>query len=374
MSRHDERERIRRRLTVLTERVGASRTIGAERPVPSGRGGAELCRSSPSSSRSADVSGRGKPPGRAVPGGRWDDEQLSEVAPSHPEKASTEDARPDEGEEDLADGFGEVRAPGWLNEPRRRSSWRDRLVPERFRRTRLDPGWRGVATLIAVGLAAVVVAAVVVLRERPVAQTVPLPSAVRISTSAGTGTVPAGLSGASMAASSGAAPSAVSVTSSPATELVISVVGLVHRGGLVRLPAGARVADALTAAGGAKDGADLSGLNLAQRLQDGDQVLVGSSGPNAGPQLGSTTIGAGGRAPTGSASNSAAATRPSNKVDLNSATEAELDALPGIGPVTARAIVTWRTTNGRFTDIAQLGEVDGIGPARLARLRDLVTV
>ncbi|MFI7665991.1 helix-hairpin-helix domain-containing protein [Nocardia sp. NPDC049526] len=290
---------------------------------------------------------------------------------SDPE-VSTEAARSDldDDDEGWADGVGEVREPGWLDEPQRRSAWRDRLVPERFRGTRLDPGWRGLATLVAVGLAAVVVAAVVVLRERPVAQTVPLPSAVRIST----GTVPAGLSGAGTAASSGAGPSVVPVTTSAATELVISVVGLVHRGGLVRLPAGARVADALTAAGGAKDGADLSGLNLAQRLQDGDQVLVGPRGPNAGPQLGSTTIGAGGRPPGGSSPNSAAVQRPSSKVDLNTATEAELDALPGIGPVTARAIVTWRTTNGRFTDVAQLGEVDGIGPARLARLRDLVTV
>lgn len=368
MSRHDERERIRRRLTVLTERVGASRTVGTGCRPPSDRVGAELCRSSPRSSRSGKGSGRSKP-GR-VRGGRWDDEQLSEEVESRLENASTEDVGFEEGERDSADGVGAVRAPGWLDEPQRRSVWRDRLVPERFRGTRLDPGWRGLVTLIAVGLAAVVVAAVVVLRERPVAQAVPPPSTVRIST----GTVPAELSGASMAASSGPAPSAVPVTTSPATELVISVVGLVHRGGLVRLPAGARVADALTAAGGAKDGADLSGLNLAQRLQDGDQVLVGPGGPNVGPRLGSTTVSAGGPASSGSASNSPAAQRPSGKVDLNSATEAELDGLPGVGPITARAIVAWRSTNGRFTDIAQLGEVDGIGPARLARLRDLVTI
>ncbi|WP_157124854.1 ComEA family DNA-binding protein [Nocardia pseudovaccinii] len=362
MSRHDERERIRRRLSVLTERVGASRTIGAGSPA---RTDGELCRSSPSSSRSGQRSRRrSKPP---VRGGRWDDEELSEAVESDPEVSSTEAAGADLEDDD--DGVGEVRAPSWLDEPKRRSAWRDHLVPERFRGTRLDPGWRGLVTLVAVGLAAVVVAAVVVLRERPVAQAVPLPSAVRIST----GTVPAELSSVSMAAS-GSGPSAVPVTTSPTTELVISVVGLVHRGGLVRLPAGARVADALAAAGGAKDGADLSGLNLAQRLQDGDQVLVGSSGPNPGSQLGSTTISAGGRPPGGSAPNSAAAQRPASKVDLNTATEAELDALPGIGPVTARAIVTWRTTNGRFADVAQLGEVDGIGPARLARLRDLVTV
>ncbi|MFF0529690.1 ComEA family DNA-binding protein [Nocardia amikacinitolerans] len=154
-------------------------------------------------------------------------------------------------------------------------------------------------------------------------------------------------------------------------ELVVSVVGLVQRGGLVRLPDGARVADALAAAGGARDGADLTGINLAQRVQDGDQILVGATAPAPGTpsQSGSTTITA-----TGGAATSRPSAGPTGKVDLNKATEAELDALPGIGPVTASAITAWRKANGRFTDLEQLGEVDGIGPARLARLRDLVTV
>ncbi|MEU0504145.1 ComEA family DNA-binding protein [Nocardia sp. NPDC005998] len=300
---------------------------------------------------------------RSAKAGRWDDEKL----PSYdPEDARTGDDGDVVDEDDWVDGVDEVRTPGWLDEPKGRSVWRDRLVPERFRGTRLDPGWRGLVTLAMVGLAAVVIASVVVLRERPVAEAVPPLSAARTSTA----TASAGLSSASMVAISPAA----SVTATPAAELVVSVVGLVHRGGLVRLPAGSRVADALTAAGGAKDGADLNGLNLAQRLQDGDQVLVGPEGPNAAPpRPGSATIGAGGRAPSGSASNSAAP-RVSTKVDLNTATEAELDALPGIGPVTAHAIIAWRNANGRFTDIAQLGDVDGIGPARLARLRDLVTI
>ncbi|MFX0579589.1 helix-hairpin-helix domain-containing protein [Nocardia nepalensis] len=365
MSRHDERERIRRRLSALTERVGASRTIGAvgavgsagaEHGKPEKRLGAERRCVKPS------VGSR-----RPTSSGRWDDEQLPAQSPGD---ARIADAG-DEGD-DFADGVGEMRTPGWLDEPEGRSAWRDRLVPERFRGTRMDPGWRGLVTLAMVGLAAVVAASVVVLRERPVAQAVPSLSAVR--TSAGTATVSAGPSGPSMVAAPGAISTVASVTATPAAELVVSVVGLVHRGGLVRLPTGSRVADALTAAGGAKDGADLNGLNLAQRLQDGDQVLVGPSGPNAGPPLGSATISAGGRAPTGSSSNSAATPRSSTKVDLNKATEAELDALPGIGPVTAHAIIAWRTTNGRFTDIAQLAEVDGIGPARLAHLRDLVTI
>jgi len=135
------------------------------------------------------------------------------------------------------------------------------------------------------------------------------------------------------------------------------------------------VADAITAAGGPRDGADLTGLNLAQRVQDGDQILVGAAAPTGdGPRLGSATISAGGAG--GAAGTAAGAPVPgtAGKIDLNTATEAQLDALPGVGPVTARAILAWRTANGRFTAVDQLAEVDGIGPARLARLRELVTV
>ncbi|MEU7141220.1 ComEA family DNA-binding protein [Nocardia sp. NPDC046473] len=289
-------------------------------------------------------------------------------------------------ESDVEDGdeeFGEVRSPGWLDEPAEGRGWRDRVVPERFRGIRLDPGRRGLCTLLAIGLVAMVVAAVVIFRERPVARPVPPLPAVRTTTT----TAVAQMSGAvppSAAASSGAAPAPTQPGGAAAsrgdalaesgTELVVSVVGLVHRTGLVRLPAGARVADALVAAGGAQDGADLAGLNLAQRLVDGDQVLVGPPGPNPGPpQLGSMTINAGGRT-SATPSGSAHPTTPSGRVDLNTATESELEALPGIGPVMAKAIIAWRTTHGRFTDVTQLGQVDGIGPARLSRLRELVKV
>ncbi|WP_432421151.1 ComEA family DNA-binding protein [Nocardia cyriacigeorgica] len=266
------------------------------------------------------------------------------------------------------DEVGEVRSPGWLDDPDGSGHrWRDRLVPPRFRRTRLDPGRRGVLTMAGVGLVAALVAVVVVLWERPVAQQVPPVAAVY------TGVPEPG-------ASSQAGPAAPPDTApdGATAELVVSVVGLVHRSGLVRVPPGSRVADAVAAAGGAREGADLAGINLAQRLADGDQVIVGAVSAEPGvPRLGSTTIGASGRTPgaTSSApSGAATSSDPATRVNLNSATESDLDALPGVGPVTARAIITWRTTNGRFTDIEQLGDVDGIGPARLARLRDLVTV
>lgn len=258
-----------------------------------------------------------------------------------------------------------VRVPAWLEESPD-TSWRERLVPERFRGVRLDPGRRGVLAMVGVGLLAALVTAVVVLWERPVTHPVPpLPAAHPVAAD-GSGPSTAPVLAASSAASEPDGKSA--------PELVVSVVGLVHRAGLVRLPPGSRVADALTAAGGVREGADLTGLNLAQRLSDGDQVQVGASAADSGPHRhgsGTTSSGAATGSPGSTADSAPTSGAP---VDLNTATEAELDALPGIGPITARAIITWRETNGRFTDIEQLGEVDGIGPTRLARLRQLVTV
>ncbi|RJO70138.1 ComEA family DNA-binding protein [Nocardia panacis] len=239
------------------------------------------------------------------------------------------------------------------------------MVPERFRGTRLDPGHRGVATLAALGLAAVLVAVVLVLRDRPVAQSVPVPVAHAVTpTSQAKSASPGPAAG-----HTGASGAPKTPDTAPVPELVISVIGLVPRGGLLHLPAGSRVADALTAAGGTGPEADLSGLNLAQRLQDGDQIVIGPPGPTP-TKPGSTTVAAGGHAPPKPGTPHS----PAARVNLNTASESELDALPGIGPVTARAILTWRTAHGAFTDAAQLTEIDGIGPAKFARLRDLVSV
>ncbi|MBF6164766.1 helix-hairpin-helix domain-containing protein [Streptomyces gardneri] len=275
-----------------------------------------------------------------------------------------DDPTPDRvGEDDV----GRVRFPGWLEEPATGPDRRHRLVPERFRGIRLDPGRRGVRTLGLVGLAAMVIAGVIVFLERPIAHPVtPLP--IRQTAAFETPAAAASVS-AVRAPTGGVEPGP------PTAELVVSVVGLVQRTGLVRLPEGSRVADALAAAGGPSEGADTSGLNLAQRLSDGDQVLVGPAVPNsAAPHQSSSTIGVGGRPSSGSAATSGRPSSSGGRIDLNTASEAELDGLPGVGPVTARAIVSWRTTNGRFSSVEQLGEVDGIGPARLARLRDLVRV
>lgn len=144
-------------------------------------------------------------------------------------------------------------------------------------------------------------------------------------------------------------------------EIVVSVAGTVVTPGLVTLPAGARVADALAAAGGALPGTDLLTLNLAQVLADGEQVLVGVPGaPVAGPAAGSSGSGTPGAAGA--------------LVDLNTASAAELEELPGVGPVMGQAIVDWRTENGGFRSVDQLMDVSGVGDARFAQLKDLVRV
>ncbi|MGV0626673.1 helix-hairpin-helix domain-containing protein [Mycolicibacter minnesotensis] len=163
----------------------------------------------------------------------------------------------------------------------------------------------------------------------------------------------------------------------PAAEkVVVSVVGLVRKPGLATLSSGSRIADALAAAGGVLDGADTVGLNLARPLVDGEQIVVGLASQAGRPVLGSSA-GSGsppqapGTVPTTPATGPADSGGP---VDLNAATVEQLDALPGVGPVTAAAIVSWRTAHGRFTAVDQLGDVDGIGPARLEKLRALVRV
>jgi competence protein ComEA len=154
--------------------------------------------------------------------------------------------------------------------------------------------------------------------------------------------------------------------------VVVDVAGKVRRPGVRELPAGSRVVDAIEAAGGARPGVDLSGLNLARVLVDGEQVLVGATGPAgaAGPAGTAGTTGSVGPA-TGAP---AAPAAPAALVDLNTADQAALEALPEIGPVTAQAIIAWRQEHGGFTAVQELLEVDGIGPATLETVAPLVTV
>jgi len=136
--------------------------------------------------------------------------------------------------------------------------------------------------------------------------------------------------------------------------LYVDVVGAVRRPGLYRLPQGSRVADALVRAGGMTRGAQHELVNLAARVADGEQIVV--------PRRG-----AGG--PVGQAGAAGASAGP---VHLNSATLEQLDALPGIGPVTAQKILDFRREHGAFGSFDELDAIPGIGPARMEQLRGLV--
>jgi competence protein ComEA len=156
-------------------------------------------------------------------------------------------------------------------------------------------------------------------------------------------------------------PVSTPVAAGSRTPLVIHVVGAVRRPGLYRLGEGARVADAVKRAGGATGRADLAALNLAAPLVDGVQILVP-------PRVASA--GAGGAAgDLGTAADVGVGPKPS----LATATAAELDELPGVGPVTAQNIIDYRTEHGPFRSVDDLDAVPGIGPARIEQLRELVT-
>jgi competence protein ComEA len=138
--------------------------------------------------------------------------------------------------------------------------------------------------------------------------------------------------------------------------LVIDVAGAVRRPGLYRLPSGSRIDDAIAAAGGVTAKAQLDAVNLAAPIADGEQVVVPGRGVAGAP--------AEGPAPAGSA--------PSSPLDLNTATLEQLEALPGIGPVTAQKILDYRQAHGPFHSVAELEGVPGIGPAHMSQLKGLV--
>lgn len=165
----------------------------------------------------------------------------------------------------------------------------------------------------------------------------------------------------SPSASSTASPADPAAPSESDT-VVVHVVGQVAAPGVVTVPAGARVADAIEAAGGATAEADLAAVNLARVAVDGEQIVV----PRPGEQVAASGAGGSGAAGAGSPAG--------GLLDLNTATLADLDALPGIGPVLAQRILDWRAANGDFTNVDELGEVTGIGDALLERLRAEVQV
>ena len=214
-----------------------------------------------------------------------------------------------------------------------------RWAPVGLRSARTDPGRRGAVALVGVAMLAALAVGAYVWHGRPQAQTIAPPSVV---------SAPA---------------SARSASPSAPASLVVAVSGKVRRPGVVTVPAGARVIDVLKAAGGPLPGVDLGMLNLARKVADGELVAVGV--PVSAPGAPSAGV----ASPAGDPTSGGA-----GPIDLNTATLAELDTLPGVGPVLAQRILDWRTQHGQFASVDQLSDVPGIGDARLAQLRDLVRV
>ncbi len=152
-------------------------------------------------------------------------------------------------------------------------------------------------------------------------------------------------------------PSPSSSASGGGGSVTVDVAGKVRRPGIAVLDPGSRVVDALEAAGGARAGVDLTDLNLARVLVDGEQILVGVA------------------APSGVAATMTGGTSPvSDLVNLNTADQVALESLPEVGPVTAQSILAWRSEHGAFTSVDQLLDVDGIGEVTLAKLAPYVTL
>jgi len=346
--------------------------------VPVSPEGAEM----PSADGDAQGASVPEPFGGWVPddraGGGVDDRRLSDadVEDSDADDSDVDDSDVDDSDveqssaDDLDASRVRVRAKRLGNRPWGRLA--ELWVPESLREARIDPGRRGLLVLLLVAALAAVATAVGVWRDRPEprpVETVALAPASGVTGADAPVTAPISTGSAEVQP-----PSATgAATSPPATQIVVSVTGLVAHPGVVTLAVGARVTDAIAAAGGSTADADLTGLNLAAKLADGDSVVIAAAAVG-GSSSGVSNAGApGSDAPRGPGSPAGQRTA-SSLIDLNTADEPALDSLPGVGPVMAQNILAWREQNGRFTSIEQLQEISGIGPARYAQLAALVTV
>jgi len=198
----------------------------------------------------------------------------------------------------------------------------------------LDPGVPGLRVLVVLGVLAAIVAGIFALRSRPVAEPLAPPAPVSVAS--------------------------VVASPSPTTSVVVYVTGKVRRPGVLSLVTGSRVADAIEAAGGVRPGAKPGAVNLARRLVDGEQIVVGSPTP--------MTPG------DGSVAGTAAGSAASGLISLNSATAEQLNGLPGVGDVLAARIIEFREAHGGFQSVDQLREVSGVGEKRFSEMKDRVAL
>ncbi|HEY8305060.1 MAG TPA: helix-hairpin-helix domain-containing protein [Lapillicoccus sp.] len=321
------------------------------------------------------------------------------------EEALEASGGPERGGSSAGDGPSGGRS-GSAGDGRHRLPPRVLTVPVAFRGARVAVSVRAVVAFVLVLVVAVVFFAVRVARAQQAAapQSVPtgeglvargsVPTAFASGGSGGSGgsgefaaTVASGANGVTGAAGAnggsaggGAAvidpaqPSGASARGSPGRLVVIDVVGQVARPGVVTVPDGSRLVDVLAAAGGALAGADMQRLNLARLVADGEQVFVPRPGETPPVLVGALGGAGSGSGAGGAGTGAGGATVAGALVDLNTATLAALDTLPGVGPVLAQRIVDWRAQHGRFASVDELGEVSGIGDKLLEQIRPKVRV
>ncbi|MEO7260956.1 MAG: helix-hairpin-helix domain-containing protein [Jatrophihabitantaceae bacterium] len=227
-------------------------------------------------------------------------------------------------------------------------------------RARCNPGRRGVLAMAAVTALTVLVAGGWVLAARPQ----PMLAAESAPVGSSAGPSPSPLTPGGSLKSSRAGPTGSATPAAGSALVVVDVAGKVRKPGVYRLPAGSRVDDAVRVAGGLLSGVDPVTVNLARKLVDGEQVLIGLAAAGGG----------GSAAPAGPGAGTPAAAGDTGPLDLNSATLTQLDGLPGVGPVLAQHILDWRAEHGRFDSVDQLDGVSGIGDSKFADLKPLVAV
>lgn len=295
---------------------------------------------------------------------------------------SDDDAKTGSTHADQADEVPGTEVPAG---PTRTGGWIPQLEPDSERERSLVPGWLasrlpksprlGIAMGAGVIVAAIMLVAGGIFAVRfAIAAPAVHPIAESASPAAPRVTESEAAANPSFAAGAGTEPS-TAPPSSGGSRVTVQVVGAVRKPGVVQLKSGARVVDAVKAAGGASGRADTAAVNMARRVVDGEQILVPRIGetpspdpppaqPPAAPDAPSVPgIGAPGSATPGAA-----------PVNLNTADDAELETLPNIGPVTAQKIIDWRTANNGFSTVEDLLDVPGIGPKTFEQLKDLVTV
>lgn len=329
---------------------------------------AELASVRATPSRQSSQTSAGAPPAQAPEAWPWD--EHTRVRPdAHDGGLQATPIGGDVAVGDVAPGG--VAPPGAVPVPGRHAARRaatdgGTLVPPALRgRFALQP--------LHVSVVAIVIAVALVAASWRLARSEPEPIEVRTMGSASS--APVGASAAAgpgdrrepasetetgpvpVASTTGAHASETSSPGQGTAQVTVDVAGRVRRPGIVVLPTGSRVVDALEAAGGARRGVDLTPLNLARLLVDGEQVLVG---------VGAVPGTAAGVAPTPGS--------PAGLVNINTADQTLLETLPGVGPVTAGAILGWRDEHGGFSSVDELLEVDGIGDATLETLAPLVTL